>query len=121
MAMTVFPSYARLLMEGFLRHRDPNVDRTDMESGPAKQAPRASKGMVTDTCTYGFDTKQQYLDFIAWWEVDLARGAKWFLWTDPVDGLTKKARIPGGALDEEKTHNRAFSRWTVKMRIERWI
>lgn len=120
MPAPVFPSTAILLMQGLARRREPNVRRTEMESGPAKQAPKASRTTVTDSHTYGFESKANYLAFIDWFGADLADGSKWFMWPDPVDGVTKLARIVGGAIDEEKPLNRAFTRWTVKLNIEHW-
>ncbi len=97
----------------------PAVDRTDMETGPAKQSKRLSRVLVSLAVQYLFTTKADYLAFIAWFNDDISRGADWFTWTDPLDGAPKRARIVGGAIRSKPT-NKSHERWIVSFTLEWW-
>lgn len=118
--MAAFPSYAKLVLEGFSIERESALDRTEMEVGPPKQPVRRTRVMVTRKVTYALDTKADYLNFLTWFNTTINRGSAWFDWVDPQDAATKKARIVNGKLDAEKPLNSALSLYEVSFRLETW-
>jgi hypothetical protein len=116
--MATFPTAAKLLHD-YRVTREPAVQRTDMESGPPKQAKIRSRVMVTREVRYAFASLTDYNAFITWFNTDIARGASWFDWTDPVSDTVKQARIVVGAIEEEQP-NKTMDVWILKFRIETW-
>lgn len=94
--MATFPSYARLLVEGYGEESDYGVLRTEMDGGVAKQRARWSKPIVTRDATLMVASKSEKFAFDDWMRDDLAGGAGWFDWIEPLSGATKQARIVGG-------------------------
>lgn len=119
--MAAFPSYMKLILAGLAFEREGALTRTDMEIGPPKQAVQKTRVMLTRKVTYAADTKTDYLNFIAWHKTTINYGVAWFDWTDPVDGVTKKARIVNGKLDEEKPLNSGLTLWQVTFHLETWV
>ena len=116
--MASLPSYVRILLAGFAEQRQSALLRSDMESGPPKQAKVRSRVMVERSATLLFDSKADYLAFVEWFKTDLAEGALWFDFADPVSGTLKSARFVGGGLDAEPLDS--IRAWTIKTRIETW-
>lgn len=117
--MPTFPSYANLLHSPYTEHLEPAVQRTEMESGPPKQSKVKSRVLVAREVTYAFGSLSDYQSFKTWFRDDVARGASWFDWRDPVDDTVKSARIVGGMLEPAEP-NKRMDVWTVKFRIETW-
>jgi len=117
--MATFPTYAKLLHSPYRVTRDPAVLRTDMESGPPKQAMLRSRVMVTREVRYAFGSIADYKNFIIWFNTAIARGAAWFDWPDPIDDSVKQARIVGGNIEEEQP-NKTLDVWVLKFSIETW-
>jgi hypothetical protein len=109
-----------LLLFPFRKSREPVLGRTDMEGGPPKQAPLKSRGMVTRSVTYFFESRDFYEDFVEWFTEGIHNGADWFTWTDPEDGVEKPARIPAGGLKDETPRRKDLDRWQVQFDIETW-
>jgi len=118
--MATWPAYAAILLDGFKLQRESALERTQMESGPPKQTRTKSRVMVARPATARFDSRADYLNFLAWFTSDIHRGADWFTWTDPVDGATKQARIRGGQLDEEAPFAHLAGAWRVRLTLETW-
>jgi len=76
--MATFPA-GTLLFNGFKRKRVSNVTRSDMESGPAKQALRAGKDYLRFPVTYLF-TSAEY-DAFDLWVRDTIKTVGMFDWT----------------------------------------
>jgi hypothetical protein len=119
--MPTFPNYGKLLLPGYGEDPESAVDRTQMESGPPKQAMVRSRVMVSRPVVMLF-TASEYASFKTWFRTDVARGADWFDWTDPADGATRQARIVDG-----RYRANAFAEspgaplsWEVAMVIETW-
>lgn len=117
--MSGFPSYAVPLIEGYGERPEPAVERTEMESGPPKQMRVRSRALVTRPVKYLLASQADYAAFMAWFRDTLGAGADWFDWTDPRDGVTKKARIVGGKLDARPTV-KTLARWIVSFELETW-
>jgi len=115
----VFPSYAKLLLDGFGENPESAVLRTEMESGPKKQAQVRSRALVTRPMRCLFTSKADHESFKAWFRNDIARGAVWFDWTDTVTGTVKKAQIVGGKIESKPTR-KDLERWIVSFELETW-
>ncbi|MBV6304941.1 hypothetical protein KVP10_08575 [Candidimonas humi] len=96
--MATFPDYATILLDGFDKQADYGVLRTDMDGGIAKQRARYSLPIVTRNAQILVESVEDKNGFDAWVKTDLFGGAGWFDWTDPLDGVTKQARIVKGAV-----------------------
>ena len=116
--MAAFPSYAKIALSGFAEQRESALLRTQMESGPPKQAKVRSRVMVTRPVTILLGSLSDYQSFITWFSQTIHEGADWFDLTDPVTGTTKSARFVGGGLDA--TPNGTKNAWSIKANIETW-
>lgn len=115
--MPAIPVYAKL--HKFPFEPESAVLRTEMESGPPKQAKLRSRVMVERPVTYSLDSKADYLAFMTWVRGTINRGVSWFDWTDPLDNVTKLARIKGGKVSY-KSLNAALSFWEASFVLETW-
>lgn len=93
--MAAFPSYGELLLGGFNEIPEISVIRTDMDSGPAKQAVVRSSALVKRNVTYRF-TSAEFITWKAWRKTTLSMGALWFDWVNPLGGDTVQGRIENG-------------------------
>ena len=119
--MAVFPALGKLRLEGYGEQPESAVLRTEMESGPPKQAQVRSRVMVTRPVTMQYNAAD-YGSFKTWFRDDIARGADWFDWTDPVDGVIKQARIAGGeysAVPFTESQGGPLL-WDVSFQLETW-
>jgi hypothetical protein len=118
--MTVsFPSYPKLLLNGYGVVQAAAVKRTDMDSGPPKQRLDRSRQMVDRTVSYELRTRDDYNAFMAWFRDSIHRGADWFEWPDPETLTTRLARIKGGVLNRQPV-NSALTIWRVSFTVESW-
>lgn len=113
--MAVFPD-GKITMSGFKRQRVSSVIRSDMESGPAKQALRSSRDYIRFPVTYLF-TKTEY-DAFDLWVRDTINVIGEFDWTDPVSGVVLTARIVNGDISEATPLNPNLANWVVKFMLE---
>jgi hypothetical protein len=95
MATPTFPSYARIIADGYGDQADFGVIRSDMD-GLAKQRPRWSKPIITRTVTIMLNTVSDRILFDTFVRDDLNGGSSWFTFTDPIDGVSKQGRISSG-------------------------
>lgn len=117
--METFPSYVKIGMEGYNEKRESALLRSDMESGPTKQAKIKSAVLVTRHAKLLFRTNAEYQSFINWFSVNINEGADWFTWTDPTSLTVKQARFVSGGLDAAPLGN-ASGPWTASANIETW-
>jgi len=87
--MDTWPSYARIIVANYAESVDDGVVRTEMDGGLAKERWRFSKTIVTRDATI-LCSQQDRQQFSAWRK---ANRGQWFTWRDPVDGVTKQARM----------------------------
>lgn len=116
--MERIPDYAILTWEGYAEKPEPQVSRTDMETGPAKQVRLRSRSVTTRPVQYLFASVADYLAFKSWVNNAIYGGADWFLWTDPVDGIEKQARMSGGSYEGAPWGE--GGEWLVKFTLESW-
>jgi len=120
-AVATFPTYARLLTDGFSIKRPSGVDRSSIEDGMANQRRRQSRVLVPISVMYQLDSQADYTSFLDWYYNEINSGADWFNWTDPLDKQSKLARIVQGTLNEEKPIDGVPNLgWRISMTIERW-
>lgn len=116
--MATFPTYAKILASGFAEQRESALLRTEMESGPPKQAKIKSRVMVTRPVSILLQSRADYLSFVDWFADDLNEGSDWFDFTDPVTHTVKQARFVGGGL--EASPEAGLTLWTINTKIETW-
>lgn len=114
--MATFPVEGLLLLDGFSEQPRPGVLRTDMDSGPPKQAPIESLLLNQRPVVYLFKSKADYQTFFSWWRDTIVRTG-WFDWTDPVSATTKRARIAGGQI-QPRPRRGDLGSWEVSMVLE---
>ncbi len=93
-----FPDYARILLDGFSEKPSFGVLRTEMDAGVAKQRARWSLPVTTRQAVLMVESLEAKRQMDRWFRYELAGGAGWFSWRDPVAGKTVRARFVGGEL-----------------------
>lgn len=96
--MASFPAYMRFQSATFSETMISNVTRTVMEDGSTKQRRRNSLRRTERNVTYLLNTADLQ-SFKTWIENDIAGGALFFDWIDPVDNQPKQARVVGGEIN----------------------
>jgi hypothetical protein len=121
--MAAFPSYGKLLLGGFSEAPASALIRTEMEGGLPKQAKVRARVMVTRAVAMDY-SMSEFESFKVWFRDTIKRGADWFDWIDPLDGVTKLARIvaadPAFTAQPTTFSEGAPLRWTVKFNLETW-
>lgn len=117
--MATFPAYARILATGYAEQRESALLRTEMESGPAKQAKVKSRVMVTRPVKVLVSSVQEYRNFLSWYSVSIGEGSAWFDFTDPVTGTVKQARFVGGGIEASPV-GAINEAWMITAKIETW-
>ena len=113
------PSYAKVLFTGYQEQRESAILRSDMESGPPKQAKVRSKVMQTRTVNIYIEGLSNYLAFQSWFSSDLNEGASWFSYSDPVTSSTISARFVGGGYTATPMVG-GLAAWQINAKIESW-
>ncbi len=116
MAVETFPSNGKLLSSAYSEKNTASVYRTQMESGPPKQARRQSMTLEMHQVTYLF-SNADYISFKTWFHTTVQQGALWFNWTDPVDSVVKDARAVNGDFASTPI-NPQMTHWKVTMNFE---
>lgn len=118
--MASLPSYAKMRHQGFAEQRESALLRTDMESGPPRQAKVKSRVLVTRQVVIDIDSGTNYAAFKTWFGTTINEGADWFEWTDPVDGVLKQARFAGGGFSGAPVSTSVAGKWLLRASIETW-
>jgi hypothetical protein len=118
--MATFPSYARILVDGFGEQRESALLRTEMESGPPRQARVRYRVLVTRPVQIYFESLADYDAFVVWFRDTLHEGADWFDWTDPVRGTVKQGRFNGDGIEAIPVAG-SNDLWVIRsLKIEVW-
>ena len=117
--MATLPSYVKILFQDYSQRRESALLRTEMESGPPKQAKVRSRVMLTRAAKLYLSSKSDFQSFETWYREDLDEGALWFDMTDPVSGSTIEARFVGGGYTATPM-SAAMQLWQVEVNIESW-
>lgn len=119
--MATWPSYATILHDGYGERRPTALSRTDMESGPPKQARTKARVMVAIAVNALFAAAADYAAFLEWFDTDIDAGADWFDWTDPRTGTVRSVRIEGGQLgDAIPLAGASAGPWRLPLTLEYW-
>lgn len=113
--MATFPTYAKILLEGYSETPDYGVLRTEMDGGIAKQRPRFSKPVVTRDATIAVFSDADKEAFDDWIDDELNGGGGWFDWKVPRTNRPIRARIVGG---KYKWGEPAGQLWRATCQIE---
>lgn len=117
--MATFPAYAKVTMSPFSEKRETALLRSDMESGPPKQAKIKSRVLVERSISILILSKANYIAFVTWFSTTINEGADWFSWTDPVTGMVKDARFVGGGMESTPVAGN-MEIWNIPAKIETW-
>jgi len=117
--MAALPSYVRILFEGYTQQRDSGLLRTEMESGPPRQARFKTRVMITRQARLYISSKANFAAFETWFMNDLAGGSLFFDMADPVSGATIQARFVGGTYTA-KPLSSSMAHWELSCQIENW-
>ena len=116
--MATWPTYAKILKDGYSENPAPAVLQTEMETGPTKIVRVKSKVMVARPVTVLLDSAANYASWLTWFQTTIRHGADWFDWTDPRTNEVKSARIQGGQYTAE--HQTRLSVWKLSLTLETW-
>lgn len=119
MATATLPTYVNLLYQDYSFSRDSALIRTEMESGPPKQARIKNKTMNTHNVKLHFDSKGDFTLFQTWFSTTLKEGSEWFNMTDPISGSSIVARFNGGGYTA-KPMSAKMDNWEISAKIETW-
>lgn len=117
--MASFPTYAKILFDGYSQKRDSALIRTEMESGPPRQAKIVSRVMVTRAAKIYLSSKTDFQNFESWYKTTINEGSDWFDFVDPVSGSTILARFVGGGYQAQPM-SAAMQNWQISANIESW-
>lgn len=119
MAAANLPSYVKILYDGYAQKQETAVLRTEMESGPPRQARIRSRVMLTRSAKLYFDSKANFQSFETFYRETLQHGALFFNMTDPVSGATIEARFVAGGYNAAPMSAK-MNLWVVDIQIESW-
>ena len=124
MTIAIFPEYAVLAFEGHSYEPQTAVQRTQFSDGAVRQHMYASRNLVRRPVKYTLCSADDFKSFRDWVRDDLARGALWFMWRDPVkerEGSTDmvRARIVNGEVKYAPLEA-SLGQWALDMVIEHW-
>lgn len=117
--MATLPSYVKILFDGYAQRRESGILRTEMESGPPRQARFKTRVMITRSAKLYISSKADFQSFETWFMNDLAGGSLFFDMADPVSGATIAARFVGGTYTANPM-SAAMQLWEVSCQIENW-
>lgn len=118
--MATFPAYAQILYKDFSQKKESALLRTEMDSGPPKQAKVKSKVMVVRTVRIYLNSRANFNSFEAWYANDLALGSAWFDFVDPISGITVQARFRDGGYTSQPMSAK-MEDWEIAAQIESWV
>lgn len=117
--MAALPSYVCILAEGFAVTKESALMRTEMDSGPPKQAKIKSRVMVTQTVNMLLNTRADYQSFETWYSNDINYGASLFDYPDPISKNTVEARFKNGGYRSTPLSPN-MDQWKISAEIEYW-
>ena len=93
--MEAWVGVGTLLLDGYQENPQPNMLRTDMDGGVAKQRPQSSLEIFNRPVSFLF-TQAEFIAFKEWRRGTVNNGADWFTMDDPLDGVNKNFRMVKG-------------------------
>lgn len=104
--MAAFPT-VKHYWNDFHEQEGSALRRTQMETGPAKQAKHQSRVLITVSMKLAFFSKAEFDAFMTFFRTTVNRGADWFDWTHPRSGTVFQARFVAGQEMAPVDHLRA--------------
>lgn len=117
--MATLPSYVKISFDSYSQKRESGILRTDMESGPPRQARFKTRVMITRNAKLIIESKANFQAFETWFMNDLAGGSLFFNMTDPVSKQTIEARFVGGEYTATPMTS-TLNIWQIDCQIENW-
>lgn len=118
--MVNFPAYLAIGFDGYDEVQPSPLLRSDMEGGQPKQGRMRTRVLYERKVVYRAKTLADYQSFLTWYRTTVNFGADWFNWTDPVDSVSKPARIKGGEY-EAKPVTPTLGHWDITLTLEHWV
>jgi len=115
--MAEFPSYARVLVDGFGESFDPSVERTEMERGMPKERLLNSGVLMELPCTLLFFSAADAAAFETWY-FDTIRRIGNFNFLHPRTGAVVLARFKGGNIGTLAPVSPGFGQLVRQVTIE---
>lgn len=112
-----WPAYAPVVAPGYGLGQEPDVERTAFDDGAVRQAKRYTAALRVRRVTALLDSDEDLNRFQEWAAVEAHR---FFDWTDPEDGNTRRVRVRGGAGGIRYTAavSAAGRRWQAELELE---
>lgn len=117
--MAALPAYAKILYNGYSKKRESSLLRSEMESGPPKQARYKYNVMEVHSIKIYLDTKINFQSFESWYKNDIKDGSSWFDMADPVSGSTIEVRFKDGGYTATPMCA-DMEKWEIAAQIETW-
>ena len=117
--MATFPAYLVPTISGFSVNPERVVVRTEMSDGLIKQSKTRTRALSTRAVTYWAKSLTDFQNWVIFFRDSINSGADWFTWTDPIDGVSKTARIVDGAY-KARPLNGLKTDWHIDLKIETW-
>lgn len=117
-----WPTGGKLLLNGFREAPESAVIRSEMETGPAKQAKVRSRVITPRQVRYHM-TPAERTAWETWFKgAECDYGVGWFDWVNPVTGNTIQARIQGGEYEFSAVSagQGAPIEWELSLTLESW-
>lgn len=118
--MATFPAYAQILYKDYAQKKESALLRTEMDSGPPKQARIKSKVMLVRNVKIYLATRADFVSFESWYDDDLDQGSAWFDFVDPVSGSVISARFRDGGYTAQPSAAH-MEKWEISAQIESWV
>ena len=115
--MIEWPTYVSVRADGYAIRHQPVVRRTEWDDGAVRQEQVRTASMVMRVVTVLIDTDA---DLARWRTWAAEHAATWFGWTDPDDGIKRRARVAGGVGGIQYTAvvRGPARRWEARLVIE---
>lgn len=105
--MATWPSYARVMFDGYGEEFDPGILRTEMERGvPIERVVNTDVIEEVGVSLY-FSTKEDHAAFESWYFTTINR-IGWFEWRHPRLGVVVSARFKGASIGRLQPVSGAF-------------
>ena len=122
--MTAWPAGAKIVADGYSVRDEARTLRTSLEGGqPDQLQPQSAAGSLALFCLRGVSfllAGDSELNIAQTWFIDHSN--EWFDWSDPEDGVTRPARVRGGAatISYTATVVDGHRTWSGECEVEGW-
>lgn len=118
MSLPALPSYTRAIMSTASDTPKPQVERVEMDRGPAQQRLVNSRVLFNMAVEFLFETNADLNDFVDNWYTSTIGVIGWFTMRHPRTGATVTCRFPSGALGDVTPITGGYTMATVSSVVE---